>query len=78
MKRWIEETDADGQTLHDPKEFGEVIDLRDVITFQGASIDEIETAFQESIDDYLEFCKELGEEPDRPFSGRFMLRLLLF
>ncbi len=54
---------------------GEVLDTRDVITFQGRSVDEIETAFRESVDDYLAFCAERGEEPDRPFSGRLMLRL---
>jgi len=54
---------------------GEVLDLRDVITFQGKSVEEIERAFRESIDDYLEFCKERHEEPDKPFSGRLMVRL---
>lgn len=54
---------------------GEVIDLRDVVTFQGTSVEELEGAFRESVDDYLEFCEERGEEPDKPFSGRLMLRL---
>jgi predicted HicB family RNase H-like nuclease len=54
---------------------GEVLDTRDVITFQGRSVDEIEQAFRESVDDYLAFCAERGEEPDKPFSGRLMLRL---
>lgn len=54
---------------------GEVLDLRDVITFQGKTVEEIEQAFRESVDDYLSFCEELGEEPDKPFSGRLMLRL---
>lgn len=54
---------------------GEVLDLRDVITFQGKSVDELERAFRDSIDDYLAFCAERGEEPDKPFTGRFMLRL---
>ena len=45
------------------------MDLRDVITFQGKSVDELEKAFKDSIDDYLEFCEERGEEPDKPFSG---------
>ena len=54
---------------------GEVVDLRDVITFQGTSVDELEQAFRDSIDDYLEFCQQRDEEPDRPFSGRLMLRL---
>jgi predicted HicB family RNase H-like nuclease len=54
---------------------GEVLDLRDVITFQGTSVEELEREFRDSIDDYLEFCEERSEEPDRPFSGRLMLRL---
>lgn len=54
---------------------GEVMDLRDVITFQGQSVEELKQAFRDSIDDYLDFCKERSETPDKPFSGRLMLRL---
>lgn len=54
---------------------GEVIDTRDVITFQGQSVAELKTAFQESIDDYLAFCKQRGEEPNKPFSGQFVTRI---
>jgi predicted HicB family RNase H-like nuclease len=54
---------------------GEVLDTRDVITFQGRSVDELKTAFQESIDDYLAFCKQRGEEPNKPFSGQFITRV---
>ena len=54
---------------------GEVTGLRDVVTFQGRTVDELKSAFQESIDDYLEFCESRGEQPDKPFSGRFLLRV---
>ncbi len=54
---------------------GEVLGLKDVITFQGSAADEIVKAFRESIDDYLDFCQQRGEEPDRSFSGRMVLRL---
>ena len=54
---------------------GEVIDTKDVITFQGTSVTELKKAFKDSIDDYLAFCKERGEEPDKPFSGKFVLRI---
>ena len=53
---------------------GEVADLRDVITFQGRSVAELKKAFAESIEDYLAFCKERGEEPEKPFSGQFVVR----
>ena len=56
---------------------GEVIGTRDVITFQGKSVDEIETAFQDSINDYLEFCASRKELPNKPFSGKFILRVPL-
>ena len=64
------ELDDESGLLH-----GEVLDLRDVITFQGRSVKELERAFHESIDDYLDFCEQRGEQPDKPFSGRLMLRL---
>jgi len=54
---------------------GEVMGLRDVVTFQGRTVNELKKAFRDSIDDYLEFCASRGEDPDKPFSGRFLLRL---
>ena len=64
------EFDPDAKMLH-----GEVIGIRDVVTFQGLSVKEIEKAFHESVDDYLAFCTERGETPNKPFSGQFLLRL---
>ena len=54
---------------------GEVINTRDVITFQGESVAGLTKAFRESVDDYLAFCKERGEDPDKPFSGQFVARI---
>ncbi len=54
---------------------GEVINTRDVITFQGKSVTEIEKAFKESIEDYLEWCKEENTSPEKPYSGKFNLRI---
>ncbi len=54
---------------------GEVINIRDVITFQGRSVKELKQAFKDSREDYLEFCRERNEEPDKPFSGNFVLRI---
>jgi len=54
---------------------GEITGMRDVVTFQGRTVDELKTAFRESIDDYLEFCESRGEAPDKPYSGRFLLRV---
>ncbi len=54
---------------------GRVAGLRDVITFEGATFAEVEQAFRDSIDDYLAFCAERGEQPDRPYSGKIPLRV---
>jgi predicted HicB family RNase H-like nuclease len=54
---------------------GEVVNTRDVITFQGESVRELTQAFHDSIEDYLAFCKERGEAPDKPFSGQFVTRI---
>ena len=54
---------------------GEVVNIRDVITFQGQSVAELRQAFEDSVEDYLEFCLERGEQPEEPFSGRFTIQL---
>lgn len=53
---------------------GEVIGIRDVVTFQGTSVEELQRAFQESVDEYVDFCRKRGKEPDKPFSGSFLVR----
>ena len=55
--------------------FGRVVGLRDVITFQGETVAEARKAFEDSVDDYLEFCAERGEPPEKPYSGHFVIRL---
>jgi len=64
------EIDDEAGILH-----GEVINIRDVITFEGTSVAELQKAFRESVDDYLEFCAQRGESPEKPFSGKFVVRL---
>ena len=54
---------------------GSVVNTRDVITFQGRSIDEIRIAFKDSVNEYLKFCAERGREPEKPYSGRIALRI---
>lgn len=54
---------------------GEVVNTRDVITFQGKSVSELKKAFEDSVEDYLAFCAKRGEVPDKPFSGRFTIKL---
>jgi predicted HicB family RNase H-like nuclease len=66
----IVEYDANAKLFH-----GDVLNTRDVITFQGTTALEIEQAFKDSIDDYLAWCREEGAEPEKPYSGKFNVRL---
>ena len=54
---------------------GDVIGLNAVITFQGTTVKEIEQAFKDSINDYLEWCKERGKAPEKTYSGNLRVRL---
>ena len=49
---------------------GEVINMSDVVTFQGVTAQEIKVAFVDSIEDYFAFCAERGESPEKPFMDR--------
>ncbi len=56
--------------------FGTVIGIKDVISFQGASVDELNQAFRDSVDNYLEWNCELGnKEPQRSYSGKLKLKM---
>jgi predicted HicB family RNase H-like nuclease len=47
---------------------GEAINTRDAITFQGTSVEGLKQAFEDSVDDYLEFCASRGEDPEKASS----------
>ena len=64
------ELDAEARVFH-----GEVINMRDVVTFEADCVDELLKEFHLSVDDYLDYCKELGEDASKPFSGKFVLRV---
>ena len=64
------EFDNDAGLFH-----GEVVGLRDVVTFEATNVRDLRKAFRDSVDDYLAFCAERGEEPEKPCSGKFMLRI---
>ena len=65
----IEYSDEDGCLI------GRVAGIQDIITFHGDSVEEIRKAFEEAVDFYIDTCDKRGKEPQKPFSGRLMLRL---
>ena len=54
---------------------GDVLGLRDVITFEAKDVSGLEREFRKSVDVYLAFCASRGKTPDKPYSGKFVVRL---
>lgn len=55
--------------------YGEVINTSDVITFQSDNARQLKEEFKISVDEYLNFCQEKGIDPEKPFSGKLIIRM---
>jgi predicted HicB family RNase H-like nuclease len=60
---------------HDNVLVGRLMGIQDIVGFHGESIAEFERMFRESVDGYIESCLHFGNEPDKPVSGKLMLRI---
>ena len=54
---------------------GHIAGIRDIVGFHGESVAELRTAFEEAVDDYLITCEKLGRAPQKPYSGKLLLRV---
>ncbi len=52
-----------------------LLDIKDVIAFHADNVADLKSAFEESVDDYLEACAAIGKSPDKTVSGKVLLRL---
>ena len=55
--------------------FGKLDDITDLISFEGNTVDELETAFVEAVEDYVALCAATGKAPEKPFKGSFNVRM---
>jgi predicted HicB family RNase H-like nuclease len=55
--------------------FGNIVGIRDTVGFHGESVAELKREFNEAVEFYLESCAKAGREPNKPFSGKFIVRL---
>lgn len=65
----IEYSDEDGCFV------GHIAGIKDVIGFHAETVKELRAAFEEAVDDYFTTCAELGRAPQKPYSGKLMLRV---
>ncbi len=54
---------------------GKIEAVNDLIMFDGKSVRELKKSFHEAVDDYLDTCREMGREPQKPFKGSFNVRI---
>ncbi|PRI21498.1 type II toxin-antitoxin system HicB family antitoxin [Pectobacterium versatile] len=64
------ETSLEDMVLH-----GRIECINDVVTYEANTLSELKAAFEEAVDDYLETCRLVGKNPDRPMSGSFNVRI---
>lgn len=55
--------------------FGRIAGITDGVSFHGESVAELKAAFHEAVDDYLETCRKIGKQPEKPYSGKMMFRV---
>lgn len=55
--------------------FGKLMGIDDLITFEGESVQALNNAFQEAVNDYLELCESNGKSPQKSYKGSFNVRI---
>ncbi len=54
---------------------GRIIGIRDIVSFHDETVSELENSFKETVDDYLEACATFGQQPNKPSSGKLLIRV---
>lgn len=62
-------------SAEDESFIGRIAGIEDIVTFHGDSVQELRTAFESAVDDYLETCARIGKRPQRAYSGQIMVRV---
>ena len=55
--------------------YGRILGINDLVSFEGASVKELKTSFQEAVEDYLEICASTGKMPEKTYKGTFNVRV---
>ncbi|HWZ02727.1 MAG TPA: type II toxin-antitoxin system HicB family antitoxin [Mucilaginibacter sp.] len=55
--------------------YGKILGINDLINFEGSSVQELKSSFEEAVEDYLDFCNEIKKSPDKTYKGTFNVRV---
>lgn len=62
--------DEESNGLH-----GRILFIDDLVTYEGERPLDLKAAFEAAVDDYIETCKSIGKEPQKPYTGLFNVRV---
>ncbi len=54
---------------------GRILGTRTMISFHGETVEELRAEFEVAVEDYVNDCKERGVRPEKPASGKILLRV---
>ena len=55
--------------------YGKIEGIDDLVTFEGQSVAELNSEFEEAVEDYIQLCQEAGKKPGKSFKGSFNIRI---
>ncbi|WP_246847027.1 type II toxin-antitoxin system HicB family antitoxin [Klebsiella pneumoniae] len=62
-------------SVEDNTLYGKLECINDLVTYEAKGIEELRTAFEEAVEDYIVTCEELGKAPEKTMSGTFNVRI---
>lgn len=62
-------------SIEDDVLYGKLQYISALVTYEGKTVDELNRAFQQAVDDYLQTCKDQGCQPEIPCKGSFNVRI---
>ena len=78
MKNVLEYKDYFGSVEYsgdDEVFYGKILGIKALVLFEGQSVNELKSAFQEAVDDYIDTCREMNLELEKPFKGSLNIRI---
>jgi predicted HicB family RNase H-like nuclease len=68
----------DGSVLYSAEDnllHGNLLGIRDMVTFDGQNLKELQKNFRDAVEEYLQMCAEIGKSPNVPYKGSFNVRV---
>ena len=62
-------------SVEDEVLYGKIEGINDLVSFESDNISDVKSEFESAVDDYIEYCEEVGKKPDKAYKGSFNVRI---